>query len=64
MQILQIGRHLKGTANKGLILQQSMDGDELEMNVCVDAAFACVVGARNTVQTRTQSSQELDLILK
>ena len=40
LALIQIGRYLKGTADKGLILKPKVNDDELAMDVYVDAAFA------------------------
>ena len=40
LALLQIGRYLKGTLDKGLILTP-IDAESLRTDVYVDAAFAC-----------------------
>lgn len=57
LALIQIGRYLKGTADKGIILKPSQTGN-LEVDVYVDAAFACGWGRElstnpDSVKSRT-----------
>ena len=58
LALIQIGRYLKGTLDKGLILQPSHDNFSFQMDVFVDAAFACGWGSEegtnpDSVRSRT-----------
>jgi len=52
LALIQIGKYLKGTIDKGIILRPS-DDDNLQLDVYVDAAFAC--GWRTELGTNPDS---------
>ena len=58
LALIQIGRYLKGTLDNGLILKPSHDSSSFQMDVYVDAAFACGWGSEegtnpDSVKSRT-----------
>ena len=57
LALIRIGRYLKGTADKGLILRPT-DAESLKVDIYVDAAFACGWGTElgsnpDSVKSRT-----------
>ena len=47
LALIRIGRYLKGTLDKGIIMQPP-DNEELKLDVYVDAAFACGWGTEDS----------------
>ena len=63
LALIQIGRYLKGTLDKGLIFTP-IDAESLRTDVYVDALPSRVVGEPSLEQIRTVLNHELDTLLK